>query len=279
MSSVQDHWAPTAETGGRGTPKYEQIRMDLASAIRAGDYRPGEALPSQRELSASYGVTLMTLRQALRLLSDEGLVVQQPGRGTFVTPPKLAYQRKTLRSMSDELRGQGIDVETKVIQLGNRQPPASVCAVLAIPRRQRALRIERLRIVDGKPAVHQVSWVPEPFAESIREMDFEVVTLYAALAEHAGVAVSRGSETIRPALVTREAARHLRVAQGSAVFLSERVTLGIDDSPIVFDRASITGDHMVIRAERVSNTMQWSWGVPSRGHHPGGAMPDSRRDP
>ncbi|WP_308283442.1 GntR family transcriptional regulator [Pseudonocardia nigra] len=276
---MQDYRAPTAETGGRGTPKYEQIRKDLASAIRAGNYRPGEALPSQRELSASYGVTLMTLRQALRLLSDEGLVVQQPGRGTFVTPPKLAYQRETLRSMSDELRSQGIDVETKVVRLGNRQPPASVCAVLAISRRQRALRIERLRIVDGKPAVHQVSWVPEPFAESIRQMDFTEMTLYAALAEHAGVAVSRGSETIRPALVTCEAARYLRITQGSPVFVRERVTLGIDDSPIVFDRASITGDPMVIRTERVSNTVQWSWGVSSKGLDVGGAVPASRRDP
>jgi GntR family transcriptional regulator len=264
MVSAQDHWVPTAETGGRATPKYEQIRKDLAAAIRQGNYRPGEALPSQRDLSASYGVTLMTLRQALSLLSDEGLVVQQPGRGTFVAPPKLAYQRKTLRSLSDELRSQGIDVQTEVIRLGNRQAPASVCAVLGISRGQRALRIERLRIVDGKPAVHQVSWVPESVADSIRDVDFTEVTLFAALAEHAGLAISRGSETIRPALVGREAARHLRIADGSPIFLSERVTVGIDDSPMVFDRASITGDHLVIRAERVSNTMSWSWGVLSQ---------------
>jgi GntR family transcriptional regulator len=264
MGSAQQHWV-SLEAGGRGTPKYEQIRKDLASAIRQGNYRPGEALPSQRDLSASYGVTLMTLRQALRLLSDEGLVVQQPGRGTFVAPPKLAYQRKTLRSLSDELRSQGIDVATKVIRLGDRQPPGSVCAALTLPGGQRALRIERLRIVDGKPAVHQVSWVPEQFAESIRQVDFTVTTLYAALAEYAGLAVSRSSETIKPALVTREAARHLRIPEGSPVFVSERVTLGIDDSPMVFDRASITGEHMVIRAERVSSTMSWSWGVPSRG--------------
>ena len=262
MGSAQ-YRVPLPEIGGRGTPKYEQIRRDLASAIRRGSYRPGEALPSQRDLSASYGVTLMTLRQALRLLSDEGLVVQQPGRGTFVAPPKLAYQRKTLRSLSDELRSRGIDVQTKVIRLGHRRPPASVCAALAIQSGRPAMRIERLRIVDGRPAVHQVSWVPEPFAESIREVDFSGTTLYAALAEYAGLAVSRGLETIRPALVTREAALHLRINERSPVFLSERLTLGIDDSPIVFDRASIIGDHIVIRTEHVSDTRSWSWVVPS----------------
>lgn len=263
MGPAQHYRVPPPETGSRGTPKYEQVRRHLAAAIREGNYRPGEALPSQRDLSASYGVTLMTLRQALRMLSDEGLVVQQPGRGTFVAPPKLAYQRKTLRSLSEELRSRGVDVQTKVIRVGNRQPPASVCAPLAIPSGQRALRIERLRIVDGRPAVHQVSWVPERFAEDIRESDFSATTLYAALAEHAGLAVSRCSETVRPALVTREAAVHLQVTQGSPVFLSERLTLGIDDSPIVFDSARILGDYIVIRTEHVANTRSWSWEVPS----------------
>lgn len=264
MVSAQDHLVPTTGTGGRGTPKYEQIRKDLAAAIRRGSYRPGEALPSQRDLSASYGVTLMTLRQALSLLSDEGLVVQQPGRGTFVAPPKLAYQRKTLRSLSDELRSQGIDVRTEVIRLGNRRAPVSVCTLLALPRGQRALRIERLRIVDGKPAMHQVSWVPESFAKGIQDVDLTETTLSAALAERVGLAISRGSETIRPAPASRDVTRHLRVAEGTPVFLSERVNFGIDDSPMVFDRTTITGDHMVIRAERVSSTMSWSWGVLSR---------------
>lgn len=265
IQPARERWLPRVEAGGRSTPKYEQIRDDLATAIRQGDYRPGEALPSQRDLSASYGVTLMTLRQALRLLSDEGLVVQQPGRGTFVAPPRLAYQRKSLRSLVDELRGQGIDVETRVIRLGNRRPPSTACEVLGIPEGQRALRLERLRIVAGKPAVHQVSWVPEPYAESIRHVDFTEVTLYAALAEHAGLVISRGTETIVPELVSSEAARHLCITKGRPVFLRERVTLGIDDSPIMFDRAAITGDHMVIRTERVSNTMSWSWGLHAEG--------------
>jgi GntR family transcriptional regulator len=261
MGSAQDRWASATEADGRNTPKYEQIRNDLATAIRHGQYRPGEALPSQRELSAAYGVTLMTLRQALRVLSDEGLVVQQPGRGTFVAPPQLAYQRKTLRSLSDELRSQGIDVETKVLAIGRRQPPATVRAALEMPSGQRAMRVERLRSIGGKPAVHQVSWIPEPFAESIRHVDLAEVPLYAALAETGGLVIIRGSETIKPAPLTGAAARHLSTPPGSPVFVSERVTFGIDDRPMVFDRASITGDLLVIRVERVSSTMSWSWGL------------------
>ena len=59
--------------------RYRAIAADLAAKIRDGHYAPGEALPAQRELSAAYGVTLMTLRQALRELDAEGLIFQRPG--------------------------------------------------------------------------------------------------------------------------------------------------------------------------------------------------------
>ena len=95
--------------------RYRAIAADLAAKIRDGHYAPGEALPAQRELSAAYGVTLMTLRQALRELGAEGLIVQRPGKGTFVAPPHLAYQLGSLRSLADDLREQGHEVRTTVI--------------------------------------------------------------------------------------------------------------------------------------------------------------------
>src|SRR5690348_5157768 len=96
-------------------PAYRRIAADLAEKIREGAYRPGDALPAQRELSASYGVTLMTLRQALQELRDEGLIVQQAGRGTYVTPVHAAYRMDTLRSFVDDLRDQGHEVTTEVL--------------------------------------------------------------------------------------------------------------------------------------------------------------------
>ena len=96
----------------RREPKYATIAADLEAKIKDGEYRPGQALPGQRDLSAAYGVTLMTLRQALALLTDRGLVSQHPGRGTFVSTPKAAYSMGSLRSLSDDLRAQGHTVDT-----------------------------------------------------------------------------------------------------------------------------------------------------------------------
>jgi GntR family transcriptional regulator len=242
--------------------RYRAIAADLAEKIRSGVYAPGQALPPQRELSAAYGVTLMTLRQALRQLSDERLIVQQPGKGTFVAPPHLAYQLGTLRSLTDDLRRQGHEVRTVVAGRAVRRAPARVGALLRLRPGEAALRLERVREFGGRPAVHQVSWVRRPVADAIRGRDFTAVSLYGALAD-AGVAVARATETVRPGLLDAAAARHLLEPPGSPVLLSTRITHTLDDTPVVCDLATILGSMMEIRTERAATGLSVTWGATS----------------
>jgi GntR family transcriptional regulator len=240
--------------------RYRAIAADLAAKIRAGLYAPGKALPAQRELSASYGVTLMTLRQALRQLSDDGLIVQLAGRGTFVAPPHLAYQLGSLHSLADDLRKQGHEVRTIVLGRSMRRPPARIAAQLRTAAGDSALRLERLREFAGRPAIHQVSWVRQPSAGRIRDRDFASVPLYAALAD-VGIAVARASETIQPGVLSPAIARHLEEPAGSPVFLSDRITYALDASAVVADRATILGSMMMIRTERAATGLSLNWGA------------------
>ncbi|GIJ67199.1 GntR family transcriptional regulator [Virgisporangium ochraceum] len=248
--------APSPAPGAR----YRSIAADLAAKIRAGVYTAGEALPPQRELSAAYGVTLMTLRQALRQLSDDGLIVQRPGRGTFVAPPHLAYQLGALQSLADDLKKQGHDVRTTVLSRAVRRAPAGIATQLRVPAGDTALRLERLREFGGRPAIHQVSWVRQPHADRIREHDLDAVPLYGALAD-AGVAVARATESIRPDTLTAAVARHLREPEGSPVFVSDRVTYTLDGAAVVADRATILGSMMEIRTERAATGLSLNWGA------------------
>ena len=226
----------------------------------AGHYTPGEALPAQRELSASYGVTLMTLRQALAQLSADGLIVQQPGRGTFVAPPHLAYQLGSLHSLADDLRKQGHAVRTVVLARSMRRAPARIAAALRVRPGDTALRLQRRREFAGRAAIHQVSWIRQPHAEQIRDRDFSDVSLYGALAD-AGVVVARATETIRPGLLSQTAADHLDEPAGSAVFISDRITYTLDGTAIVVDRATILGSMMEIRTDRAATGLSLNWGA------------------
>jgi GntR family transcriptional regulator len=234
--------------------KYVGIAADLTAKIRNGWYPPGTALPSQRDLSVAYDVTLATLRQALQVLERDGLVSQQAGRGTFVAEPKVAYQLDSLHSLADDLRTQGQMLLTGVIAKAVRKTPASV----DLPS-DRSLRLERVRVLAGRPAVHQVSWVAEPYGSRLAAIDFGSVSLYRALAEE-GVVVHRAHERLRPALLADPVATLLGQPTGIAVFVSERTTCGLDGVPVVFDRATIVGDAMEIRTERAATKLSMRWG-------------------
>lgn len=240
--------------------RYRAIAADLAEKIRDGHYAPGAALPAQRELSAAYGVTLMTLRQALRELDDEGLIVQRPGKGTFVAPSHAAYQLGSLRSLADDLREQGHEVRTTVIARAQRRVPPRIAARLRVRETETGLRLERVRAFAGRRAIHQVSWVREPPAGRLRDVDFTSTSLYAALAD-VGVAVARASETIRPEALDADVARHLDEDEGAPVLVSERITYGPDGTALVADRATILGSMMQITADRAATGLSLRWGA------------------
>ncbi len=242
--------------------RYRAIAADLAAKIRDGHYAPGAALPAQRELSAAYGVTLMTLRQALRELGDEGLIVQQPGKGTFVAPPHLAYQLGSLRSLADDLREQGYEVRTTVIDRARHRVSPRVAAQLRVRESETGLRLERVRAFAGRRAIHQISWVREPHGGRLLDVDFTVTSLYAALAD-VGVAVARASETIRPEILDADVAPQLDEDEGAPVLVSDRITYGPDGTAVVADRATILGSMMQVTADRAAR-----FPVPGPAHGP-----------
>jgi len=237
--------------------KYRTIADDLGGRIRTGEYPPGSALPAQRELSARYGVTLASLRQALDVLEGEGLLSQQAGRGTFVAEPAAAYQLSTLRSLSDDLREQGHPVTTTVLGAQLRKPPAALAQAGELGS-GRALRLERLRSLAGRPAIHQVSWIPAPYAEPLRDKDFTVDSLYGALAG-LGAVVHRASEKLAPGVLDAATAAVLAQPAGTPVFLSERVTYALDGSVLVLDTATILGTLVEIRTERAATGLSVQW--------------------
>ncbi len=242
----------------RREPKYATIAADLEAKIKDGEYRPGQALPGQRELSAAYGVTLMTLRQALALLTDQGLVAQHPGRGTFVTSPKAAYSMGSLRSLSDDLRAQGHTVETVVLARDGGALPGWAADRLGLPAGAPGLRIERLRRLGRTPVIHQVSWVPRAVAGSLAGADLTVTSLYDALVG-GGTAVVSAEERLGPALLDEPVAALLERPPGVPVFRSDRTTFGAGGAPVLVDRATILGDLVEIRTVRARRSVSLEW--------------------
>src|SRR5207247_174174 len=96
-------------------PRYQEIAEDLRGRIQDGDLAPGARLDTQRRLATSFGVTLMTLRQALDVLEREKLIARRHGLGTFVASPSLDYDILHLRRLAGDLSALGEPVATRFV--------------------------------------------------------------------------------------------------------------------------------------------------------------------
>jgi GntR family transcriptional regulator len=230
-------------------PRYHRIAESLRDRIREGDLTPGMRLDNQRALARAFGVTLMTLRQALELLERENLIARRHGLGTFVASPSIDYDILQLRRFAGDLSAQGEHVTTRVV--GSRVGPADrrVGDALGLRPRGRAVAIERLRLVDGHPMSLQRSFLPPALGEPVLQADLAVTPLIQVLEFKLGVTIERARETVSAVRLGRREARELGCLAGVPAFESERVSYDAAGAPVVFDRVYIPGDRFRITRE------------------------------
>ncbi len=227
-------------------PRYHQIAQSLRERITEGRPAPGQRLDNQRSLAREFGVTLMTLRQALEVLERDGLIIRRHGLGTFVSSPIVDYDILHLRTFAGDLSAKGERVATRF--LGSRFAVADrwVSRELGLGRRARVFALERLRLVDGHPMSLQLSYLPAAIGEEVAKADLAVTPLRQALSFKLGIEITAARETVSAVHLEAAAARELGCRPGIPAFRSDRVSIGPDGTPVVYDRVFIPGDRFRI---------------------------------
>ena len=233
----------------RRQPRYHRIAETLRERIRGGEWTPGAPLPNQRRLARDFGVTLMTLRQALELLERDQLITRRHGLGTFVTAPSIDYEITKLRRFAGDLSAQGESVSTRVLGARPALPDHRVSAALGVPPRSRVVVLERLRLVDGHPMSLQRSFMAARIGEEVLGADFTSTPLSQVLEFKLGIIVTRAREAVSAVRLGRREARELACPTGAPAFESERVSFDATGQPVVFDRVFIPGDRFRITRE------------------------------
>jgi len=233
-----------ARVNGR-VPRYLQIAETLRERIRGGALSAGARLDNQRALAREFGVTLMTLRQALELLERDGLIVRHHGLGTFVASPSIDYDILHLRTFAGDLSAKGEAVETRFLASEFRQPDRRVAQGLRLGRGE----LDRLRLVKGHPMSYQRSFVPAGIGQEVAKADLAVTPLRSALSFKLGIEITRAHETVFAVTLRSREARELGCRLGAPAFRSERISWGGDGAPVVYDRVFIPGDRFWISRE------------------------------
>src|SRR5207237_3494477 len=199
-------------------PRYHRIAEALRERIRVGELASGARLDNQRQLAKSFGVTLMTLRQALELLEREHLITRRHGLGTFVAAPSVEHDILQLRRFAGDLSAKGEHVATRV--LGTRFAAADrrVAEALRLAGRPLVLVLDRLRLVDEHPMSLQRSFLPSPLGDEVIRADLALTPLHQVLEFKLGVVITRASEIVSAVRLGRRETRDLdRLAGGPAI--------------------------------------------------------------
>ena len=150
-------------------PIYRKIKEDILQKIEAGEYKKSSRIEPERQLCLQYGVSRMTLRQAIEELASEGYLYKVQGRGTFVSTP--AFQQKNLKSFTDTLRESGHEAKTKVLEMERVHQMSRLCQLLEVPVSMPLVKIKRLRYADEIPTALETVCLPAMYAPGIEDED------------------------------------------------------------------------------------------------------------
>jgi DNA-binding GntR family transcriptional regulator len=212
-------------------PAYAQLVNILRQSMAAGILRPGDQLPSEAQLCERYGVSPMTVRRAINMLVDQGIVITEQGRGTFVKPIAMgeaSFQLRDLQDLFNDTEHTTVTVlEARIVSADER-----VARKLAIPIGQRTVYIRRILRTDGLPALYHREYLVYDPTRPIVEAELEVTALQRLFSGAGETILKRGEISMEATLLDQEEARLLQVQQPMAAFCFEHLFYDFEDKPI-----------------------------------------------
>jgi GntR family transcriptional regulator len=227
-------------------PIYQQIARALEARIVSGALKPGEQLPSERQLSEELGASRMTVRQALRILSSKGLIETRTGSGTFVGHRRIEQQLSALNGFTEAMNRRGL--KTSSIVLGASTVPAeeAIASALGIADRSPVHRLIRVRLVDGEPVAMETTEIPALYVPDLLERaDYATTSLYGVLRKQ-GLSPTDAEQSLTAGHPDRATALALQITETTPVLKLTRRTFDQHRRPIEFVRSTYRGDTFVM---------------------------------
>ncbi|MBM7095965.1 GntR family transcriptional regulator [Bacillus sp. H-16] len=221
-------------------PIYYQLEELLRNKIDSKDLCEGDLIPSERALSEKYEISRMTIRQAVTNLVNEGLLVREKGKGTFVAKRKVEQPIITLTGFSEDMRSRGMDPGTKLIQFEETTFPPSVCKKLKLETDGRGYQMKRVRLADGLPMAYEVLSIPETIFSELSPK--RISNSFYEYVESLGLVIGGAEQTIEPSIAKEEESRLLGIDNGSPVLLMKRVSRLDNGVPFEFVKSVYRGD-------------------------------------
>jgi GntR family transcriptional regulator len=217
-------------------PFYYQIEEGIRALIAQGVLKPGDMLPPEISLSHQFGVSRITIRQALSDLTNAGLLIRQRAVGTFVAQPRRAvpFIRERLGSLTEEMAQQGLELQSRVLQQELITASGDIMHELEMKKPARVVLIRRLRSVNGIPLALETAHHPYERFPDLLTLNLTDCSIYDILDRRYNARPVFAHDRFVADLATGETARLLEINDGAPVMRLMRTAKDCNGLPMEF---------------------------------------------
>lgn len=222
-------------------PIYVQIEELLKQRIYMEEFKIGESIPSERELSEQLGVSRMTVRQSVTNLVNSGLLYREKGRGTYVANPKLEQPLNGLTSFTEDMKARGMQPSSKLIHFEKVIPSVDIARDLQLEQEELVFYVVRIRYADRKPMAIERTYIP---VKVFPELDEKKImgSLYALIEGNYRQKIGNAIQQMEAAIVTKEDSKYLQINNSSAVLIIKRTSFLANGVPFELVRSTYRAD-------------------------------------
>ena len=244
----------------KAIPLYYQLETILRKKITAGDYSPDIPLPSEDALAEEYEVSRITVRQALSSLEQDGLVIRQRGKGTFVSEKATTIELPRFTGSIEDLILMGKRTKTKIIESSWIDPPDIIRERLKV-KDGKVLRIEKIRHIEGDPFSHVFNYLPPEIGKNLPMDLVKSTPMLMILEDELGVRANEAEQSVEATIADAEDASLLDIRVGDPLLKAERTVYDVKGHPVeyvtVVYRADKYAFTMKLKRKRTDQSVGW----------------------
>ena len=216
-------------------PIYYQLKNVLLRKIKEKNWKPGELIPSEKDLQIIYGISRTPVRQALLELEREGYIIRKKGKGTIVAGTKVIQNLPSLSSFTEDMIQKGLKPSNRLIQIYKAKLPEEMSEKFLLYLKEEVPVIERLMIADNEPMAFHVSYlIAENLRDSIKDLELSMkngASLYNFLAKK-GINIHYAKQYIRSINANEDLSKALNIKMGDSLHRMERLVFDIAEKPV-----------------------------------------------
>lgn len=229
---------------------YQQLADSLRDKIYEGKYAFGDKLPSERALAESFGISHLTVRKALAILEEEGLLLRVQGKGTFVRAQKYSVDMQRLDGFSSMFRQQGVAITNRLLYSGFRQAAYKYSRVFKIPRDEEVFECVRLRQNGDVALALEYNVVPKKYVPGVEEYDFGMYSLWDVY-QKSGIEIMEEEQKLEIVKVYNPQAELLGMEEGADVLALSVLSCDPEGNVIEWSKIYDNAKRMVFYASTI----------------------------